>query len=50
MLSPSQLGGIRRAIADAGVDGWLLYDFHGINPIAAGVVGISGMVPRRYFC
>lgn len=50
MLSPSELGGIRRAIADAGVDGWLLYDFHGINPIAAGVVGISGMVTRRYFC
>ncbi|HEY7898100.1 MAG TPA: Xaa-Pro peptidase family protein [Gemmatimonadaceae bacterium] len=50
MLSPSQLAGIRRAIADAGVDGWLLYDFHGINPIAAGVVGISGMVTRRYFC
>lgn len=50
MLSPSQLGGIRRAIADAAVDGWLLYDFHGINPIAAGVVGISGMVTRRYFC
>jgi Xaa-Pro aminopeptidase len=50
MLSPSQLGGIRRAIADAGADGWLLYDFHGINPIAAGVAGISGMVSRRYFC
>lgn len=50
MLSPSELGGIRRAIADAGADGWLLYDFHGINPIAAGVVGISGMVTRRYFC
>jgi len=50
MLSPSELGGIRRAIADAGADAWLLYDFHGINPIAAGVVGISGMVTRRYFC
>jgi Xaa-Pro aminopeptidase len=50
MLSPSQLGGIRRAIADAGVDGWLLYDFHGINPIAASVAGITGMVTRRYFC
>jgi len=50
MLSPTELGGIRRAIADAGVDGWLLYDFHGINPIAASIAGISGMVTRRYLC
>jgi Xaa-Pro aminopeptidase len=50
MLSASDLGGIRRAIADAGVDGWLLYDFRGINPIAARIAGISGMVTRRYFC
>ena len=50
MLSTTELGGIRRAIADAGVDGWLLYDFRGINPIAASIAGISGMVSRRYFC
>ncbi|HEY5086178.1 MAG TPA: Xaa-Pro peptidase family protein [Gemmatimonadaceae bacterium] len=50
MLSTSELGGIRRAIADADVDGWLLYDFRGINPIAGSIAGISGMVTRRYFC
>jgi Xaa-Pro dipeptidase len=50
MLSATELGGIRRAIADAGVDGWLLYDFRGINPIASSVAGVSGMVSRRYFC
>ncbi|MDQ2890635.1 MAG: Xaa-Pro peptidase family protein [Gemmatimonadota bacterium] len=50
MLSNTQLGEIRRAIADAGVDAWLLYDFRGINPIAASIAGISGMVTRRYFC
>lgn len=50
MLSASALGDIRRAIADVGVDGWLLYDFRGINPIASSVAGISGMVTRRYFC
>jgi Xaa-Pro aminopeptidase len=50
MLSTSELGGIRRAIADAGMDGWLLYDFRGINPIASTIAGISGMVTRRYFC
>lgn len=50
MLSASNLGEIRRAIADADVDGWLLYDFRGINPIAARIAGVSGMVTRRYFC
>lgn len=50
MLSASELGGIRQAITDAGVDGWLLYDFRGINPIAASVAGISGKGTRRYFC
>ncbi len=31
------------------LDGWLLYDFHGVNPIARRVVGFSGMVTRRLF-
>jgi Xaa-Pro aminopeptidase len=26
---------VRKALADEGLDGWLLYDFRGINPIAA---------------
>ncbi len=49
MLAISELTGIRLAIADAGVDGWLLYDFRGINPIASAIAGIPGMVTRRYF-
>ncbi len=31
------------------VDGWLLFDFHGINPIVKRVVGYSGMASRRLF-
>ena len=27
---------LQRALVDAGLDGWLLYDFRGLNPIAAG--------------
>ncbi len=50
MLSIHELARIQKAIDDAGVDGWLLYDFRGINPIAGSIVGISGMVTRRYFC
>ncbi|HEY3220550.1 MAG TPA: Xaa-Pro peptidase family protein [Gemmatimonadales bacterium] len=32
-----------------GADGWLLYDFRGINPAAARVLGINGMGTRRFF-
>ena len=35
MLTPETLPDVQRALADAGVDGWLLYDFRGLNPIAA---------------
>jgi len=32
-----------------GADGWLLYDFHGLNPVATRVLGIHGMGTRRFF-
>lgn len=50
MLSTLELPGIRAALSDANADAWLLYDFRGINPIAGSIVGIKGMVTRRYFC
>jgi Xaa-Pro dipeptidase len=50
MTIRSQLASVQQVIADAGLDGWLLFDFRGINPIAQGLLGISGMVTRRYFC
>lgn len=49
MLSPSSLPDFQRAIADAGVDGWLLYDFRGVNPIAAELLGLTGHITRRFF-
>jgi Xaa-Pro aminopeptidase len=49
MLSPSTLPRFQAALAEAGLDGWLLYDFRGINPIAAGLIGLGGMVTRRVF-
>ena len=33
----------------AGAAGWLLYDFHGVNPVATRVLGIHGMGTRRFF-
>ena len=38
MLTPETLPNIQRALTEAGVDGWLLYDFRGLNPIAAGIL------------
>ncbi|HEY4129015.1 MAG TPA: Xaa-Pro peptidase family protein [Gemmatimonadaceae bacterium] len=49
MLTTKSLPTFQRALADAGVDGWLLYDFRGINPIAAGLLRLEGMATRRVF-
>jgi Xaa-Pro dipeptidase len=49
MLSPETLPTVQRALADAGVDGWLLYDFRGLNPIAGGMLRLEGMTTRRAF-
>lgn len=50
MLTPEQLPRIQAAIAESGVDGWLIFDFHGLNPVAQGVLGLTGMATRRIFC
>jgi Xaa-Pro dipeptidase len=49
VLTPAALPELQRAIADAGVDGWLLFDFQGCNPIAGGLLGLQGFVTRRIF-
>jgi Xaa-Pro aminopeptidase len=49
LLTPAALPRVQAALADAGVDGWLLFDFHGVNPIASGLLGLEGMVTRRVF-
>jgi Xaa-Pro aminopeptidase len=37
------------ALDEAGADGWLLFDFQGMNPVLAQVLGIGGMASRRLF-
>ncbi|HEX5831701.1 MAG TPA: Xaa-Pro peptidase family protein [Gemmatimonadaceae bacterium] len=49
MLTPSILPRLQRALADAGLDGWLLFDFRGVNPVASGLLGVEGFVSRRIF-
>ena len=49
MLTPKSLPLIQKAIKDSGTDGWLIFDFHGLNPIAAGMLRLEGMTTRRLF-
>src|SRR6187551_503785 len=49
MLTTETLPTLQRALADAELDGWLLYDFQGNNPIANGLLALEGMVSRRVF-
>ena len=46
MIDP---GEVREALAEAHLDGWLLFAFHGLNPVAVRVLGLSGMNTRRLF-
>ena len=46
MIDPAEL---RDALTESGADGWLLFDFHGLNPVAGRVLGLKGMNPRRLF-
>jgi Xaa-Pro dipeptidase len=47
-----RLPAIQSAIRAEGLDGWLLYDFKGLNPIALRVAGIPAdrFVSRRWAC
>src|SRR6185436_7203753 len=58
-MSPSQtaagldIGAIQAALAADGIDGWLLYDFRGLNPIAADVARVNEqgghLATRRWY-
>ena len=60
-MSPTQaaaapaidIAGIQSALAADNVDGWLLYDFRGLNPIAAGVARVNEqaghLATRRWY-
>jgi len=49
MLTPESLADVQRALADARVDGWLLYDFRGLNPVGTAMMRLDGMTTRRVF-
>ena len=49
MLDTKTLPPLQDAIAAAGLDGWLIFDFQGLNPVATGLLELHGMTTRRYF-
>src|SRR6266511_1857964 len=49
---PFDIQAVQESLKAEGLDGWLLYDFHGSNPIAARILGTSDggkMTTRRWF-
>jgi len=49
VLTPATLPLIQDAIGVAGVDGWLLFDFRGLNPVAGVMLHLEGLLTRRFF-
>jgi Xaa-Pro aminopeptidase len=46
------IASVQQALTAAALDGWLLYDFHGSNPIAAHLAGLTDgthMTSRRWY-
>jgi Xaa-Pro dipeptidase len=47
---PLDIPAIQKSLALDDIDGWLLYDFHGSNPIAVNLAGIAGKhTSRRWY-
>ena len=49
---PLSIPAVQGALREEGVDGWLLYDFQGSNPIASRLSGLAGsgkMATRRWY-
>ena len=49
MLNPQTLPAIQAALRAEKLDGWLLFDFHGLNPVATGMLSMEGLLSRRIF-
>jgi Xaa-Pro aminopeptidase len=49
---PLPIDAVQAALKEDGFDGWLLYDFHGSNPIASRLAGLAAsgkMATRRWY-
>src|SRR5436189_3105437 len=51
-VMPLDVAAVQESLRSDGLDAWLLYDFHGSNPIAARLAGLTGgahMTTRRWY-
>jgi Xaa-Pro aminopeptidase len=48
-LTPEVIARVRDMLMELRCDGWLLFDFHGLNPVSTRVLGIGGLGTRRLF-
>ncbi len=48
-MNSNKLRQIQGELARLGLDGWLIYDFHGGNDIAVRFLSLSGIITRRSF-
>ena len=48
-LERLDLAELGRALMALRLDGWLLFDFHGLNPVAGRLLGLEGLATRRLF-
>ncbi len=48
-LTADLLARVRTMLGELGLDGWLLFDFHGLNPVATRMLGLGGLATRRLF-
>ena len=49
---PLDIGAVQKALKADGLDAWLLYDFHGSNPVSFRLAGLGGaghLATRRWF-
>jgi Xaa-Pro aminopeptidase len=49
LLEGIDLPRVRATLSELGLDGWLLFDFHHLNPITGRVLGPVGLGSRRLF-
>lgn len=49
LLAGVNLTDIQATLTTLGLDGWLLFDFRGLNPVTSRIIGSYGMGSRRLF-
>ena len=49
LLDSIDRAALARILDDLDADGWLIFDFHGLNPVAGRMLSLGGMGTRRIF-